>query len=212
MSVILVAERATYDETWRTIGDYGNWSPGVEFISTFFEHVGEKGQDRTVLDVGAGSGRASVKLSQAGFNVRMVDISNAGLIPEAQAIPYFDACLWHDLYPVARAFGHPNRTRADYVYCTDVLEHVPEQFTMLAIANMLRVTRHGLFLSVSLIPDNMGVWVGAQLHQTVQPFTWWRDSIKELGTLIEARDMLEWATFYVAPKGDTHEPGTGCPA
>jgi hypothetical protein len=35
------------------------------------------------------------------------------------------------------------------------------------------------------------------LHQTVQPFTWWRDSLKELGTIVEARDLLTDAAFLV---------------
>jgi SAM-dependent methyltransferase len=209
---ILATERATYDEVWHGISDYADYSPGESYLPIFLEHVGAEGKGRTVLDVGAGSGKASVKLVEDGFKVRMVDITNAGLIPEAQSLPYADACIWHDLAPVARAFGHPNRTRADYVYCCDVLEHVPEQFTMLAIDQMLRVAKHGLFLSVALRPDDMGVWIGKHLHQTVQQFVWWRDSLKELGTVIEARDMIVTATFFVAPKGSTHEPGTGCPA
>jgi hypothetical protein len=29
---------------------------------------------------------------------------------------------------------------------------------------------------------------------------WWRDSIKELGAVIEARDMIGAATFFVRPR------------
>jgi hypothetical protein len=199
MSVILTQERELYDEAWSAITDYADHSPGEAFLPIFLELVGKNGDNRTVLDVGTGSGKGAVKLHQAGFDVRMCDITNAGLIPEAQALPYFDACLWHDLYPVTRAFGHPSRTRADFAYCCDVLEHVPEQFTMLAIDQMLRVVDQGVFLSVSLRPDQMGVWIGRVLHQTVRTFVWWRDSIKELGTVVEARDMLDRATFYVKP-------------
>jgi 2-polyprenyl-3-methyl-5-hydroxy-6-metoxy-1,4-benzoquinol methylase len=198
---ILATERATYQDVWSSVDEYKGSSPGEQFLPIFLSHTGPDGKGRTVLDVGAGSGNGSVALVEAGFQVRMLDITDAGLVPEARGIPYADACLWHDLSPVARAFGHPNRTRADYVYCCDVLEHVPEQFTMLAIDQMLRVAKHGLFLSVSLRPDVWGVWVGKALHQTVKPFTWWRDSLKELGAVVEARDLLESAVFFVAPKG-----------
>jgi hypothetical protein len=105
--------------------------------------------------------------------------------------------LWHDLWPIARATGHPNRTRFDYVYCTDVLEHIPPQFTMLVIDQLLRVAHKGLFLNVSLVPDSFGMWVGEPLHQTVEGFVWWRDSLRELGTVVEARDLIQSAVFLV---------------
>jgi SAM-dependent methyltransferase len=200
MSSILATERATYQDVWQGLSEYAEYSPGETCLPIFLEHSGADGKGRTVLDVGAGSGKASVKLAEAGFNVRMVDITNAGLVPEAQALPYADACIWHDLSPAVRAFGHPNRTRADYVYCCDVLEHVPEQFTMLAIDQMLRVAKYGLFLGVALRQDEWGVWIGKHLHQTVKQFVWWRDSIKELGAMVEARDMIGAATFFVRPR------------
>jgi hypothetical protein len=70
----------------------------------------------------------------------------------------------------------------------------------LAIDQMLRVAKEGLFLTVSLVQDSFGVWAGKSLHQTVQPFTWWKDSLKELGTVTEARDLISNAVFVVKPR------------
>jgi hypothetical protein len=125
-------------------------------------------------------------------------VTSAGMVPEAKGFPFHAVSLWTDLWPIARAVGHPGRSRFDYVYCTDVLEHIPPQFTMLAIDQMLRVAKQALFLSVCLRADGFGAWIGQPLHQTVQPFTWWRDSLRELGMVVEARDLLTDAVFLVA--------------
>jgi hypothetical protein len=86
------------------------------------------------------------------------------------------------------------------VYCTDVLEHIPTQFTMLAVEQMLRVARRGVFVAVSVVPDTFGVWAGKALHQTVQSYTWWKDSLSEIGLVTDARDLLHAGTFYVEPR------------
>jgi hypothetical protein len=71
---------------------------------------------------------------------------------------------------------------------------------MLAIARMLAVCSKGLFLTVSLVPDSFGVWAGKSLHQSVFPFVWWRDALRELGTVVEARDLIGNGVFFVRPR------------
>lgn len=200
---LLEKERERYSNTW-AIPEYSNHSPGEQNIEFFLQNAapyltnGTRGV--TVLDAGCGSGKGAAALSRAGFRVKMVDITSDGLVEQAKSIPYEDACLWHwhSLYLAARAFRHPGANTFDFVYCCDVLEHIPPQFTMLSIANLLRVSRYGLFLSISLVPDNFGIWVGEQLHNTVQPFTWWRDSLRELGTLHDARDLITNGVFFIS--------------
>jgi SAM-dependent methyltransferase len=188
-------ETQKYADLWQAMPEYANHSPGVEALPLFLQMVGE---DRgTILDAGTGSGKGALALDHAGFDVVCCDVTAAGLVPEARYFPFYITSLWHDLWPIARGVGHPGRTQFDYVYCTDVLEHLPTQFTMLAIDQMLRVARAGVFLGVSLVPDNFGIWMGESLHQTVQPFTWWRDALTELGTVADARDLLTHAVFLV---------------
>lgn len=191
---LLAAERATYDEMWSSVEHYADHAPGEYYLPIFLQIADGRG---TVLDAGTGSGKGALALKQAGFKVKMCDVSSAGLVPEAQSLRYADACLWHDLSRLVPWSGVPGRTTFDYVYCTDVLEHIPPQFTMLAIDQMLRVARKGLFLTVSLVPDSFGIWAGKSLHQTVEPFVWWRDSLRELGTVLDARDLHTSAAFFV---------------
>jgi SAM-dependent methyltransferase len=188
-------ETEKYADVWQALPQYATYSPGAELLPLFLQMVGES--RGTVLDAGTGSGKGALALSAAGFDVTCCDVTAAGLVPEAQMLPFYVTSLWHDLWPVARGAGHPGRTRFDYVYCTDVLEHIPPQFTMLAIDQMLRVAQKGLFLGISLRADEFGTWVGQPLHQTVQSFTWWRDSLKELGEVVEARDLFSEAVFLV---------------
>lgn len=196
---LLATERALYQDVWTSLEHYRDHAPGEARLPMFLESA--QGRRGTVLDAGTGSGKGALALKAAGFDVFACDVTNAGMVPEARdTVPFCEACLWHDLRPLAAGVGHPNRTTFDFVYCCDVLEHVPPQFTMLAIDQMLRVSRIGLFLTVSLVPDNFGVWLGKALHQTVQPYTWWRDSLRELGALTDARDLISDAVFFVEPK------------
>jgi hypothetical protein len=50
------------------------------------------------------------------------------------------------------------------------------------------------------MPDGHGVWVGKHLHQTVQPFTTWRDQLNEVGRVVDARDLCVAGVFCVEPR------------
>lgn len=199
-TVLTAAERATYTEVWSALWDrYGSQegSPGVKYLPLFLEAIGADASDReqpargTVLDAGCGSGVAAVALADAGFDPILCDLTDEGLRAEAKGFPFVSACLWKPLRPVIR------QGLVDYVYCCDVLEHVPTQFVGLAIEQMLRIAERGLFVSVSLVPDKAGVWLGKSLHQTVQGYLWWKDTFAELGTIVDARDLISDATFLV---------------
>lgn len=184
---ILETERTLYHDLWASLPAYAEHAPGTKYLPVLLDAAGElRG---SVLDAGTGSGKGALALASAGFDVTLCDVTDAGLVDEAQRFPFVNACLWNAI---------PGRY--DWVYCTDVLEHVPQQFTMLAIHQMLAVARHALVLSVSLVPDGFGVWAGKPLHQTVQSFVWWRDSLRELGRVTDARDLHTDACFVVMPR------------
>lgn len=194
MSTILQTERATYEDVWSSVEGYADHAPGEHWLPLFLDMAQPK-RGATVLDAGAGSGKGALALKAAGFDVTLCDVTDAGLVEDARGLRFYEACLWREI-PKAL----PMRYAYDYTYCTDVLEHIPPEFTMLVVDQLLRVTTHALFLSISLVPDSFGVWVGKSLHQTVQGFVWWKDHLAELGEVVEARDCLQTGIYLVRPR------------
>lgn len=179
------AERAKYADIWSLPAYQQSRSPGAHWLDTFWD-IAEPKPGARVLDVGAGSGAASRALKDKGLDVRAFDLTDA-----AWAHPDIELAtgsLWR---------GLPNgAAKYDYGYCCDVMEHIPPQFTGLCIANILSACEHAFF-SISFLSDHFGRYVGAPLHLTVQPFTWWLALLSELGDVIEARDTLGEGVFYV---------------
>lgn len=196
---IIQSEIELYEEV-HSLENYADISPGERYLSIFLENAPvlpnpEGKWPTTVLDAGCASGKAGLALSKHDYSVTLADITESGLIEEAQSLPFKKVNLWKSIpLQVGNLWGG----KFDYVICCDVLEHLPTQFTMLSIEHMLEVAKKGLFLTVSTQPDYFGTWVGRPLHQTIQPFEWWRDSIRELGTVIDARDLINSAIFYVS--------------
>jgi len=192
---VLRDERETYEHAF-AVDAYSAYSPGEKYVPAFLDMAAlpTDGVFRgSLLDAGCGTGKGAAALVEAGFApITLCDFVDER-IPEVRAavtlrFTQVDT-LWRPLY-----LGW-----FDYVYCTDVLEHIPPEFTMLVIARLLEVARRGLFLSIALVPDGFGVWVGKPLHQTVRGFTWWRDNIETIGHIVECRDLLHTGLYYVRP-------------
>jgi len=181
-------ETDRYAEVWTSVPGYADHAPGTQYVAVLAEFCPPPAR---VLDAGTGSGRGALALAAAGYDVRCCDLTDAGLVEDARRLPFRRACLWQALRPQLQV------GLVDAVYCTDVLEHVPPQFTMLAVEQMLRIADRGLLLSVSTLPDAFGAWVGTPLHQTVQPFVWWRQSLAEIGRVVDARDLVGTSLFWV---------------
>jgi SAM-dependent methyltransferase len=184
---IAAAERDTYTDVFRSLTAYADYSPGEEFAPAFLEMSGAK--YGAVLDAGCGTGKGGLALAARGFDVTLFDLTDAGLVPEARRLPFLSGSLWHPIPPWRLGF--------EYVYCCDVMEHLPTAFTMLVAANLMRAARRGAFFSISLVPDSFGVWLGKSLHQTVQSFTTWRDQLRELGDVRECRDLQTTGLYWV---------------
>jgi hypothetical protein len=183
---IATKERDLYTTVWASIDDYAKYSPGEVYLPIFLDMIGEA--RGSVLDAGCGSGKGAVALDKAGFAVTMCDVTADGLVPEAQDIPFTFRVLWHEL-----PRGHR------FAYCCDVLEHIPTQFTMLVVQRLLE-SADRVFLSVCNVPDTSGVWIGKSLHQTVQPFSWWKSNFAEIATVVEARDLFDNSVFLLERK------------
>lgn len=203
MGRIQTTETEAYAELWGSVSAYKRISPGEQYARVFHDLVADPGA--TVLDAGCGEGRGLVALADLGYRVAGVDLTDAGLSVAAKTHPFIAQSLWHDLKPAVYLLHVQQPTvfrseSVDYVYSCDVLEHLPEQFTMLAVQRMLEVTETGAFFSIYFNQEGYGPWIGRALHLTVRPFVWWRDSLRELGELADARDCDEFGIFYLRPR------------
>lgn len=187
-------ERETYQEVYGVLGQYGTddaSSPGVLHLPRFLDAIGDvRG---TVLDAGCGAGRGSLALAEAGFTVYTCDLLDVRE-PAAQMFPFGEACLWQPLRPAIR------RGTVDWVYCCDVLEHLPTQFVGLALSHLLSVALRGVFVAAHLHEDHLGVLVGKPLHQTVKPYRWWKTTCEELAAVTDARDLGTHGCFLLEPR------------
>lgn len=197
LSTVEDRERSLYRDVWQGVREYGKMAPGAQYLP-LFQDMSQADRADSVLDAGCGSGKGALALRAAGFrDVRLCDLTDAGLVEEARAFPFRSACLWRPLRP---QLGYALGGCVDWVYCCDVMEHIPTPFTMLTVFQLLEVARKGVFLSISLMPDSFGVWVGQPLHQTVQAFAQWRDQLQSIGTVRECRDLLHSGVYLVEPR------------
>lgn len=190
MSDLIVRERTKYDDLWASVSSYAERSPG-EMLLPVFQSMRRDSGPVSVLDAGCGSGKGALALTAAGHVVFCCDTTRAGLVPEAEGLPFAQVNLWDDLSSLGRF---------EYAYCCDVLEHIPTPFTMLVAARLLAIANRGVFFSIATVPDNFGAWVGAPLHLSVQSFVEWRDQLNAIGRVVEARDLLITGCYLVEPR------------
>lgn len=197
---VVARERVLYEDVYDTVSRYAIDSPGQANFPLFLEMAGDVGVPRSemsILDAGCGGGYGALAFKEAGFGkVVMCDITDFGLSNEAKAsgMLFYQTALWDSLHVVA---GGTLGRCFDYVYCCDVLEHIPKEFSMLVVSRLLEVSRHGVFMSICHKLDVHGLWVGKHLHQTVESFNWWRDNLSVLGEIVECRDLLSNGLFLV---------------
>ena len=164
MSSLTSEERLKYEKAW-SLPKYRNQSPGersVEDFLTFYE-------GGSVVDIGCGTGRASLKIKEAGVpEVKMFDIAENCLDENVPKDTLVLGCLWEDEIPSA-AWG----------FCCDVMEHIPEEKVDAALDNIKRNTKNA-YIRIHLGHDVFGpTYLKQPLHLTVQPVSWWMDKITD---------------------------------
>jgi SAM-dependent methyltransferase len=153
----LESEKEKYHKAW-TLAYAPDSSCGV-YHAEHFSQVLNIQPNQTIADVGCGNGVASAKLQSLGFNVTGIDFVD---VAWKQNLPFINACVW-DLPDV----------EFDYVFCTDVFEHLPEDKVDLAFDNIKRIATSGVYFAIATRPDEMGKKINEVLHLTVKPIEWW---------------------------------------
>lgn len=158
------SERLKYEKAW-DMPKYRTQSPGERSVEHF---LGLTKDGETVVDVGCGTGRASLIISKH-HDISMADIAK-NCLDEAVEKEIGDKleimCLWSDELP-----------KADWAFCCDVMEHIPEDHVDEVLSNIARNTKKA-YLRIHLGNDVFGkTYLGEPLHLTVKPHSWWLNKI-----------------------------------
>lgn len=161
----VLPEREKYVRMW-AIPEYRRVAPGEDAAHTFIDVVCPNG---LVIDFGSGTGRGALALANAGLDVWMVDFASNCRDNETLHLPFLE----HDL-------SEPIPLRADYGYCTDVLEHIPPSQVETVIRNVMS-SAGTVFFQIATVPDKFGAVINQHLHLTVEPHDWWAETFQKLG-------------------------------
>lgn len=164
----VLSEREKYERMW-TVKGYRNFSPGEEAVEEFLKHVKGRGD---LVDIGCGTGRAGLKLKDAGFAVTLMDFTDNSRDYQAMVLPF----VQHDVTQPFPFFSY-------YGFCADMLEHIPTEQVPTVLRNILKGT-YSTFLQISTKPDVFGAVINQDLHLTVQPGSWWTAQIEAVGGVV----------------------------
>jgi ubiquinone/menaquinone biosynthesis C-methylase UbiE len=171
-----LSEKEKYERMWRC-PEYREISPGLNAVHDFLHHFqGRIKEADTLMDLGCGTGKAAAFFFFHGFSVQLVDIASncldetyTPLLSLAEnAFRFKEACLWE--LPA-------DLEKVDWLYCCDVLEHLPEEFVDRALEQMAERTRKGGFLQIFLNEEPFGSLIQESLHLTIRTKKWWIDKI-----------------------------------
>lgn len=189
-----------YEHIWKTLPEYRTVSPGDDSVPAFLA-VATPHAGATVIDFGCGTGKASNRLADSGLFVEALDFARNCLdddVAEMAADGSRIRFTQHDL-------TQPLAIKAEYGFCSDVLEHIPEEKIDAALTTILSAARFN-FLVISTQPDHFGEHVGHPLHVTVHDKAWWEAKLKEFDATIRWSDETPHSVaFYLTAWRDAQE-------
>ena len=188
----LTDEQQKYMKCWN-VDDYRKVSPGEQCVDMFLEAVKEilpETEDKpTLIDFGCGTGRAAKRLDET-FDVTPMDFASNCMDKEV-AEHFGDRFVEHDI-------TEKTKLRADWGYCTDVLEHLPPEQIDSALETMFEACEN-VFFQIATIPDHFGAHpdIKEQLHLTVWDYHKWLKKFSEHGCIIHRSMELRFHTIFM---------------
>lgn len=82
--------------------------------------------------------------------------------------------------PAVKGFHKPPTEPADLVWCTDVLEHIPEEDISFIVGELSRLALKGVFVTVGTYPAKKHLPNGENAHVCIKPAEWWVEQFKPL--------------------------------
>lgn len=180
-------EQAKYEEMW-THDEYRNRAPAERLIWPFLLTVQPQPKS-TICDFGSGTGRGALFLHEAGFDMTCIDIADNSMDDKVKQVldgRFIQGNIWKDL-----SIG-----RFDYIFCTDVMEHIPEDYIDAVLHNINKHSKEA-FMNIAFYNEPFGDLINETLHMTIKPFMWWVSKIAKVLDIVEAKDMIEEGIFYV---------------
>lgn len=160
------------------------WAPPQSRAHTVSAEVAFKALNMcpgdTVLDAGAGMGYQTQWFQNNGLTVYSTDI-----------VPMFEQCIAAPLWDMSEI------SKTDWVFCADVLEHIPPDLVDKSLSELKRIATKGIYLDICCREDNKGSLIGEKLHLTVQPPEWWlrKINLPTAKTVFKDDQLIVCSTF-----------------
>ena len=168
-----LSEQHKYQRMWME-PSYRIYSPAESLSDTIASFLPP---ESVVLDLGCGTARAALKLSEMGHRVTCVDFAENARDKEAAHLPF----LQWDL-------SKPIPLRAPFGYCCDVMEHIPPYQVETVLANISEAVDTCLF-RIEFEPDIFGETIlGTPLHLSLHNSDWWAEALGRHFSIVESKD------------------------
>ncbi len=185
-------EQIKYLKCWND-ERYRKWSPGEQCVDLFLETAKpQKGE--TLIDWGCGTGRGGHKIWTEGLDVTLLDFAVNCL--DGKVLDDVDG---KSLKFVEHDLTKPIDLRADYGYCCDVMEHIPEEDVDRVLTTILENSLHVMF-QISTVEDHFSnvIDIDGHLHLTVKPYSWWLQKFADFGCIVHySNEFPSHVIFYV---------------
>lgn len=90
--------------------------------------------------------------------------------------------------PAVPQFETAPAAPADLVWCTDVLEHIPEEDIPFIVSELSRLAVKGVFVTIGTYPAKKVLPNGENAHVCIKPEPWWVEQFKPLTDRAAASD------------------------
>ena len=130
----------------------------------------------TLTDVGCGRGATAHEFAMRGMGINVCDIAKNAL-SEVMAPPYHENFIHCPVWALRAELA------ADYMFCAEVLQSVPEFLAIRSLVNLLIGARRGVYISVQTTLDDDSAPYGKEFNGygnaniNVKPAAYWNNML-----------------------------------